>query len=219
MKKTTLLFLTLFLVSIGCFSDTGTIKKEIAVASPAIKLEKPKTNTATLILSKKEIPVLCYHNIRAIQPNASVTVKAYTVTPKAFEEQMKALSDAGYQTILPDELYAYLVYHKPLPAKPILITFDDTREEHFRLATPEMAKYGFKGVFFIIFHQHIIRRNTGLPCVHGFACPYAVDSFCHISARRHHDRGFAAKLKGDRGQILCRGFHDMFAHCGRAGKK
>lgn len=150
MKKTTLLFLTLFLVSIGCFSDTGTIKKEIAVASPAIKLEKPKTNTATLILSKKEIPVLCYHNIRAIQPNASVTVKAYTVTPKAFEEQMKALSDAGYQTILPDELYAYLVYHKPLPAKPILITFDDTREEHFRLATPEMAKYGFKGVFFIM---------------------------------------------------------------------
>ena len=150
MKKTTLLFLTLFLVSIGCFSDTGTIKKEIAVASPAIKLEKPKTNTAALILSKKEIPVLCYHNIRAVKPNASATVKAYTVTPKAFEEQMKALSDAGYQTILPDELYAYLVYNKPLPAKPILITFDDTREEHFRLAAPEMAKYGFKGVFFIM---------------------------------------------------------------------
>lgn len=150
MKKTTLLFLTLFWVSIGCFSDTGKIKKEIAVTNSAIKLEKPKTNTTTLILSKKEIPVLCYHNIRAIKPNASASVKAYTVTPKAFEEQMKALSDAGFQTILPDQLHAYLAHNKPLPAKPILITFDDTREEHFRIAAPEMAKYGFKGVFFIM---------------------------------------------------------------------
>ena len=49
MKKTTLLFLTLFLVSIGCFSDTGTIKKEIAVASPAIKLEKPNVITKEIV--------------------------------------------------------------------------------------------------------------------------------------------------------------------------
>jgi peptidoglycan/xylan/chitin deacetylase (PgdA/CDA1 family) len=40
---------------------------------------------------------------------------------------MKALADAGYQTILPEQLYNYLVFDGPLPAKPILITFDDTR--------------------------------------------------------------------------------------------
>lgn len=99
---------------------------------------------------KKEIPVLCYHNIRAIKPNASEAIKAYTVTPKAFAEQMKALSDNGFKTISPDQLYNYLINNKPLPSKPILITFDDNREEHYNLAATEMNKYGFKGVFFIM---------------------------------------------------------------------
>ena len=69
---------------------------------------------------------------------------------KAFAEQMKNLSDNGFHTILPDQLYDYLLYNKPLPTKPILITFDDTREEQYRLAATEMKKYGFKGVFFIM---------------------------------------------------------------------
>lgn len=100
--------------------------------------------------SKKEIPVLCYHNIRAIKPNASQTVKTYTVTPKTFAEQMKALADEGFQTISPDQLYDYLVNNKPLPHKPILITFDDTHEEHYTVAVTEMNKYNFKGTFFIM---------------------------------------------------------------------
>src|SRR5690606_31537465 len=38
----------------------------------------------------------------------------------------------------------------PLPAKPIMLTFDDTVLEQFTIAKPEMDKYGFKGVFFIM---------------------------------------------------------------------
>ena len=50
----------------------------------------------------------------------------------------------------PSQLYEYLVRDGVLPPKPILLTFDDTREEHYRLAAAEMKKYGFKGVFFIM---------------------------------------------------------------------
>jgi peptidoglycan/xylan/chitin deacetylase (PgdA/CDA1 family) len=63
---------------------------------------------------------------------------------------MKALADAGYETILPQQLYDYLVYDGPLPAKPIMITLDDTREEQFTIGAAEMKKYGFKGVFFVM---------------------------------------------------------------------
>jgi peptidoglycan/xylan/chitin deacetylase (PgdA/CDA1 family) len=87
---------------------------------------KKVANDAATILSKKEVPILCYHNIRDFKPSAS-GCKVYTVKPPAFAEQMKALADAGYQTILPEQLYNYLVFDGPLPAKPILITFDDTR--------------------------------------------------------------------------------------------
>jgi peptidoglycan/xylan/chitin deacetylase (PgdA/CDA1 family) len=77
-------------------------------------------------------------------------MKTYSVNPAVFAEQMKALSANGYHAILPDELYQYLINNKPLPAKPVMITFDDTREEQFRLAAAEMNKYGFNGAFFIM---------------------------------------------------------------------
>ena len=76
--------------------------------------------------------------------------KTYTVSPANFAQQMKALSDAGYHSILPNQLQDYLVYDVPLPSNPVMITFDDTRGEQFSIGAAEMKKYGFKGVFFIM---------------------------------------------------------------------
>ena len=77
-------------------------------------------------------------------------MKSYSVTPAAFAEQMKALSDSGFHTILPDQLYEYLVNDGVLPPKPVMITFDDTDEEQYSIGAAEMNKYGFKGVYFIM---------------------------------------------------------------------
>ena len=99
---------------------------------------------------KKEVPVLCYHRIRHILPSDGENLKTYSVTPAAFAEQMEALHDNGYHTILPDQLYDYLVHGKTLPDKPVMISFDDSRGEQFSLGAAEMEKYGFKGVFFIM---------------------------------------------------------------------
>ena len=63
---------------------------------------------------------------------------------------MKALKDSGYETIVPNQLYNYLVYGDKLPAKPVMLTFDDTDEEQFTVGYQQMKKYGFKGVFFIM---------------------------------------------------------------------
>ena len=141
-----------FLLVLGCQSEPRKIVPEVPlVAVPAKIIAAKKTaNDAATVLSKKEVPILCYHNIRDFSASASGNIKVYTVKPPAFAEQMKALADAGYQTILPEQLYNYLVFDGPLPAKPILITFDDTREEQFTIGAAEMKKYGFKGVFFIM---------------------------------------------------------------------
>jgi peptidoglycan/xylan/chitin deacetylase (PgdA/CDA1 family) len=63
---------------------------------------------------------------------------------------MKALSDAGYHTVLPNQLREYLLHDATLPEKPVMITFDDTRGEQFSIGANEMDKYGFKGVFFVM---------------------------------------------------------------------
>ncbi|MBS1598092.1 MAG: polysaccharide deacetylase family protein [Bacteroidetes bacterium] len=105
---------------------------------------------ASVILKRKEIPILCYHQIRDWRPTDSKTSRAYIVPVAAFQAQIKMLADSGYHTILPEELYAYLTKGTALPEKSILLTYDDTDLDQYTVALPEMKKYGFKGVFFIM---------------------------------------------------------------------
>jgi peptidoglycan/xylan/chitin deacetylase (PgdA/CDA1 family) len=44
----------------------------------------------------------------------------------------------------------YLTTGKALPAKPVMITFDDTRLDQFTAALPELNKHGFQAAFFIM---------------------------------------------------------------------
>ncbi|HVK96426.1 MAG TPA: polysaccharide deacetylase family protein, partial [Flavisolibacter sp.] len=74
----------------------------------------------------------------------------YEVSIDGFKKQMKILSDSGYTSILPNQLYDYLAFGTPLPEKPVMITYDDTDEEQFSIAKHEMDKYGFKGVYFLM---------------------------------------------------------------------
>lgn len=144
-------FAGLFLM-VSCQSEPRKIVPEVPLVVAPAKVVAPKkvaANAAT-ILSKKEVPILCYHNIKQLKAGDGEMTKTYTVSPANFAQQMKALSDAGYHSILPDQLNDYLVYDVPLPSNPVMITFDDTREEQFSIGAAEMKKYGFKGVFFIM---------------------------------------------------------------------
>lgn len=105
---------------------------------------------AAVVMARREVPILCYHQIREWRDTDSKTAQNYIVPVQTFREQLKMLADSGYHTILPDQLYAYLTTGAPLPPKPIMLTFDDTDLEQFTVAVPEMKKYGFKGVFFIM---------------------------------------------------------------------
>ena len=109
-----------------------------------------KKANAAEILARPQVPILCYHQIRNWVSTDGKMGKDYIVPIAEFKSQMKMLADSGYQTILPDQLYNYLVYGAKLPKKPIMLTFDDTKLDQYTNALPEMKKYGFKGVFFIM---------------------------------------------------------------------
>src|SRR5579871_3329908 len=110
----------------------------------------PVTAKASEILNRKQIPILCYHQIRDWKPTDSKGSKDYIMPPADLKAELKMLADSGYHTILPDQLYAYLTKGEALPSKPVMLTFDDTDEDQYTVAWPEMKKYGFKGVFFIM---------------------------------------------------------------------
>lgn len=138
----TLLFFTA-LVFFACQSTSTKQPEQQATRS------KP-TATAAEIISKKQVPILCYHQLRDWKATDSETAKTYIVPPATFKAQLKMLADSGFHTILPQQLEAYLKHGAALPSKPIMLTFDDTCVEQYSLAAPEMKKYGFKGVFFIM---------------------------------------------------------------------
>ncbi|WP_071887891.1 polysaccharide deacetylase family protein [Rufibacter sp. DG15C] len=120
-----------------------------AVADPNAPFKEVKA-TAASILARPQVPILCYHQIRNWTSKDGKVGKDYIVKTAEFRAQMKMLADSGYHTILPDQLYAYLTEGKPLPSKPIMLTFDDTKLDQYTVAKPELDKYGFKGVFFLM---------------------------------------------------------------------
>ena len=133
--------------------DADSLKVTEAVAPvpdnvPPAKDRKPAD--AATILARKQVPILCYHQIRDWRAGDSQTAKDYITPVSTFKAHIKMLADSGYHSILPDQLYNYLVYGDPLPAKPVMITFDDTDLDQFTVAAPELKKYGFKGVYFIM---------------------------------------------------------------------
>ncbi|OCX53250.1 polysaccharide deacetylase [Mucilaginibacter sp. PPCGB 2223] len=110
-----------------------------------------QTINSAEVLSRKQVPILCYHQIRDWRKSDKKVDKDYIIPPATFKAHIKMLADSGYHTILPDQLFDYLTKGTPLPAKPVMLTFDDTDGDQFTVARSELMKYGFKGVYFIVF--------------------------------------------------------------------
>jgi len=146
------------LIQSGCHSSAQSNIKLTDAALAVTGQVKPEptppvadnTIDATTILNRPQVPILCYHQLRDFKPTDGPVGKNYIVPVANFKAQMKLLADSGCHTILPDQLYDYLTTGKALPAKPVMITFDDTRLDQYTVGLPELNKYGFKGVFFIM---------------------------------------------------------------------
>ena len=146
-------YVVLFIISLSACKQTNTLPPT-TVKSGDTGLAKissaPDTASAITIFSRKQIPILCYHQLREWRISDSRVAKDYIVPPGKFASQLKLLADSGYQTILPDQLVRYLKTGTGLPEKPVMLTYDDTDLTHFEVAAAEMKKYNFKGVFFIM---------------------------------------------------------------------
>ncbi len=96
------------------------------------------------------VPILMYHHIAQPPPNADRIRYNLSVPPARFEAHLRYLKEAGYTTITLDDLIYYLTQGRPLPPKPIILTFDDGYRDNYTNAFPLLKKYGFTATFFII---------------------------------------------------------------------
>ncbi len=94
-----------------------------------------------------KVPVMMYHDIL---PEKQVF---FDVTPTEFEDHLKLIQSNGLTPISLEQLVTHLQTGTPLPPKPILLTFDDGYQSHYKYVLPLLKKYGYPGAFSIYTHK------------------------------------------------------------------
>ncbi|MFJ4618558.1 polysaccharide deacetylase family protein [Streptomyces sp. NPDC088812] len=97
-------------------------------------------------MTEARVPILMYHAVAA-EPNGAT--RALSVTPEAFAEQMGLIADRGLTPLTTAGLAARWRSGRPLPDRPVLITFDDGYEGVHRHALPALARHGFPATLFV----------------------------------------------------------------------
>ena len=102
------------------------------------------------------VPILYYHRVQPVPADFSKWTKArqrrflqYDAIPAAFVAQLDWLRANGYTTILPGDLAAHWDYGKPLPPKPVIITFDDGSRSWTKRVMPELRERGMVAEFYL----------------------------------------------------------------------
>ncbi len=113
----------------------------IALIAVLLMALAPATPASAATRSIK-IPVLMYHNVGSYAGR-------YQVTTTAFAQQLNWLRANGYRTVTINQVYNYIYSGGSLPAKPVVITFDDGYGGQWN-AVRELNARGMKGVFFVL---------------------------------------------------------------------
>ncbi len=95
--------------------------------------------------------MLCYHQLRDWRSGDSAYNRQNLICPPArFRAHLDALAEGGWTTIGPDQYLAHLTTGAPLPAKPVILSFDDASAGQARVGLPELIKRGMTGTFFVM---------------------------------------------------------------------
>lgn len=97
-------------------------------------------------MPEASVPILMYHSVATAPSDAT---RALSVAPEAFAEQMALVGDLGLTPVTTAALAAHWRSGAPLPARPVLITFDDGYEGVHRHALPVLAEHGFPATLFV----------------------------------------------------------------------
>jgi peptidoglycan/xylan/chitin deacetylase (PgdA/CDA1 family) len=89
------------------------------------------------------LPILIYHKVSRDHEDS------LTISPARLDSQLAYLKSQGYTSVSFLDLKASLHGQRPLPAKPVLLTFDDGYVNTYELAYPLLRKHQLKATVFL----------------------------------------------------------------------
>jgi peptidoglycan/xylan/chitin deacetylase (PgdA/CDA1 family) len=90
------------------------------------------------------VPILEYHVLGA--PDASAPYPELYVGRTDFSKQMDWLEENGFQAVTLEQVEEAWYHGGTLPAKPVVLSFDDGYRPQFTFALPELRKHGWAGL-------------------------------------------------------------------------
>jgi peptidoglycan/xylan/chitin deacetylase (PgdA/CDA1 family) len=96
--------------------------------------------------SLPHVAVLLYHHVGPVRDE---NCRGLTVTPEAFSRQIKTISALGWTVITPNDWVAYVRNECDLPARSLIITFDDAYSDLVVHALPILEEHGFPSTVFV----------------------------------------------------------------------
>ena len=92
------------------------------------------------------MPILMYHDLTQ-DPNKTSSM---TITDERFRLDMEFLASFGYTPLLPSEVEEIGEGKRSLPARPVMITFDDGYLSNYTIAAPILQQTGMKATVALI---------------------------------------------------------------------
>ena len=112
---------------------------------PGLSPRQPAAPAAPPAPMTWRVPIAMYHIVTPLAPDT--TNPDLFVRSSEFEAQLKAAAAKGIRTITAHDLGASIAANIAIPAKTMVLSFDDGRVESITYAWPIMQKYGSSLVF------------------------------------------------------------------------
>jgi len=106
------------------------------------------------------VPILMYHSVSDFED-------PYAVRETDFAGQLDYLKSAGFNTVTLHDVIEHEEHKAPLPAHPIVLTFDDGYQDNHDVAFKLLKDRGMRGTFFVVTrfmgedeaHRHVQDRG------------------------------------------------------------
>lgn len=155
------------------------------------------------------LPVLTYHHILRDEENTRFRHTSTTTSVRAFSNQMTWLRDRGYSTLTMAQLEGYVRNNMNLPARAVVITFDDGLKSVSRYAYPVLKQYGMKATAFIISSRIKVRPQKWDPKSLQFMSISELNSIRDVFDFQSHTH-FLHRVDGyHRPILLSRSYHNI----------
>ncbi|MDN5864245.1 MAG: polysaccharide deacetylase family protein [Gammaproteobacteria bacterium] len=142
-------------------------------------------------LGRRNLPILCYHRVLAAPPPGGTS--NIHVTREVFAAHLRQLRRRGLATIT----FADLAGERPVPKRPVILSFDDGYRDNYEHLLPLLDQYDARAVIFALGDRNL-RSNrwdegSGMPQaplmsdaeLRACASSGRMEIGCHGLAHRH----------------------------------